>query len=112
MKNMIYFVASKVTKEFPMKKLHAVVALAIFSTSLMGSALAQEHRDNHAYVEHREWRKGAPIRHEDWDRAEVVDYRQHHLHAPPRGYEWRVIDGSYVLVNISTFQIRTVIRIP
>jgi hypothetical protein len=75
MKNVIYFVASKVTKEFPMKKLHAVVALAIFSTSLMGSALAQEHRDNHAYVEHREWRKGAPIRHEDWDRAEVVDYR-------------------------------------
>ena len=99
-----------------MKNLHKVLALAILSTSLMGPiALAQDHhdnQDNHAYVEHKEWKKGAPIKHEDWDRGDKVDYHQYHLAAPPRGYEWRMVDGNYVLANISTFQIRTVIRIP
>jgi len=96
-----------------MKKLHTVLALAILSASLSGGiAVAQDHHDNHQYVEHKEWRKGAALKHEDWDRAEKVDYRQNHLDAPPRGYEWRMVDGQYVLANSSTFQIRTVIRIP
>jgi Ni/Co efflux regulator RcnB len=99
-----------------MKNLHNVLALAILSTSLMGGvALAQDHsdkRDNHSYVEHKEWKKGAPIKHEDWDRADKIDYHQSHLSAPPRGYEWRMVDGQYVLVNSSSFQIRTVIRVP
>jgi Ni/Co efflux regulator RcnB len=105
-----------------MKKLHTLLALAVLSTSLMGGvALAQDHhdnaqdqdhRDNHSYVEHKEWRKGAPIKQEDWNRGDKVDYRQYHLAAPPRGYEWRTVDGYYVLANISSFQIRTVVRIP
>jgi Ni/Co efflux regulator RcnB len=106
-----------------MKKLHTVLALAILSTSLMGSGAvalaqdhhdeqAQDHHDNNGYVEHKEWKKGAPLKHEDWDRAEKVDYHQYHLSAPPRGYEWRMVDGQYVLANSSTFQIRTVVRIP
>jgi Ni/Co efflux regulator RcnB len=96
-----------------MKKLHTVLALAILSASLSGSvAVAQDHHDNHQYVEHKEWRKGAALKHEDWDRAEKVDYRQHRLHAPPRGYEWRMVDGNYVLANNSNFQIGTVVRIP
>jgi Ni/Co efflux regulator RcnB len=96
-----------------MKPLHTALALAILSTSLMGGvALAQDHHDNHAYVEHKEWKRNAPIRHEDWDRGDRVDYRQYHLSAPPQGYEWRMIDGSYVLANSTTFQIRTVVRIP
>jgi Ni/Co efflux regulator RcnB len=104
-------------EELPMKKLHTVLALAILSTSLMGGvALAQDNHDNradnHAYVEHKEWKRGAPIKHEDWDRGDKVDYRQNHLSTPPRGYEWRVVDGSYVLANSSSFQIRTVVRIP
>ena len=107
-----------------MKKLHTVLALAVFSTSLMGGvAIAQdeghhdnhdtyaEHRDNRAYVEHKEWKRGSHIRHEDWDRGEKVDYRQNHLSAPPRGYEWRMVDGNYVLANSSSFQINTVIRV-
>ena len=95
-----------------MKKLHSALALAILSTSLMGGvALAQDHHDNH-YVQHKEWKRGASIKHEDWDRGDKVDYREKHLAAPPRGYEWRMVDGNYVLANSSTFQIRTVIRIP
>jgi len=110
-----------------MKKLHTVLALAFLSTSLMGgvalaqdqdhhddhgSAQAQDHHDNHGYVEHRDWRKGGRIDHDDWNRGDRVDYHQYHLSAPPRGYEWRMVDGYYVLANISSFQIRTVIRIP
>jgi len=72
----------------------------------------QDHRDNHTYVEHSGWHKGARLKHEDWDRGDKVDYRQYHLNAPPRGYEWRTIDGYYVLANPSTFQIRATVRIP
>jgi Ni/Co efflux regulator RcnB len=107
----------------PMKKLHTGLAIAILSTSLMGGvstgllggvafAQDQDHHDNHTYVEHKEWKRGAMIKHEDWDRADKIDYHQYHLSAPPRGYEWRMVDGNYVLVNSSTFAIRTVIRIP
>jgi Ni/Co efflux regulator RcnB len=95
-----------------MKKLHTALALAILSASLSGGvAVAQDHHDNHAYAEHKEWKKGAVIKHEDWDRGDKVDYRQYHLSAPPNGYEWRMIDGNYVLVNSSSFQIRTVVRV-
>ena len=97
-------------QEYLMKNLHIVLALAILSTSLMGRvALSQDHHDNHTYVEHNDWKKGAPIKHEDWDRGEKVDYRQYHLNAPPHGYEWRLVDGNYVLVNIGNFQIRTIV---
>jgi Ni/Co efflux regulator RcnB len=95
-----------------MKKLHTVLGLAFLSLSLTGgSALAQDHHDNHAYVEHKEWKKGAPIKHEDWDRGDKVDYHQNHLSTPPRGEEWRMVDGNYVLANSSTFQIQTVVRV-
>jgi Ni/Co efflux regulator RcnB len=97
-----------------MKSLHNILALAIVSSSLMGGvALAQDHHDNHTYVEHKEWKRGAAIKHEDWDRGEKIDYHQYkQLSAPPRGYEWRMVDDQYLLVNSSSFQIRTVIRIP
>ena len=105
-----------------MKKLHSVLALAFLSTSLLGGVAiaqdqdhhdnqAQDHHDNHTYVQHKEWRKGVAIKQEDWNRGDKVDYAQYHLSAPPNGYEWRMIDGNYVLVNVSTFQIRTVIRV-
>jgi Ni/Co efflux regulator RcnB len=101
-----------------MKKLHTVLAVAFLSASLMGTvALAQDHHDqdhhdNHSYVQHNDWHKGARMKHEDWDRGDRVDYHQYHLTPPPRGYEWRMVDGYYVLANTSTFQIRTTIRIP
>ena len=66
---------------------------------------AQDHRDDHqdhAYVRHDEWKKGAKIKKEDWDRGSTVDYKAHHLKAPPRGYEWREVDGNYVLAAAAT----------
>jgi Ni/Co efflux regulator RcnB len=73
---------------------------------LSGSAIAQDdhHDDAHhqAYVRHDEWHKGAKISHDDWQRGEVVDYKTYHLKAPPRGYEWREVDGNYVLAAVAT----------
>jgi len=38
----------------------------------------------------------------DWNGAQRVDYRQHHLRQPPEGYEWRESNGQYVLGAIAT----------
>jgi Ni/Co efflux regulator RcnB len=62
---------------------------------------AQDHHDE-GYVRHDEWKKGAKIKDEDWKRAQPVDYHERHLKAPPRGYEWRQVDGNYVLAAVAT----------
>lgn len=67
-----------------------------------GLAFSQDHHDNHAYVHHEEWKKGYQMHHEDWDRGERVDYHRYHLQEPPRGYEWREVDGNYVLAAVAT----------
>src|ERR1700760_889640 len=82
-------------------------ALAVGMANL--SAVADEHHDDHGYVHHEEWKKGAKMREEDWHRGEHVDYREHHLKAPPRGYEWRSVDGNYVLAAAATGVIASVI---
>jgi Ni/Co efflux regulator RcnB len=66
------------------------------------AAFAEEPHDGHGYVKHEEWKKGATMRKEDWGRAQHVDYKEHHLRAPPRGYEWREVDGNYVLAAVAT----------
>jgi Ni/Co efflux regulator RcnB len=68
-----------------------------------------DHHDNHAYVHHDEWRKGYHMRHEDWDRGERVDYRTYRLRRPPRGYEWREVDGNYVMAAVATGVIATIV---
>jgi Ni/Co efflux regulator RcnB len=51
---------------------------------------------------HHDWRKGGRIDRGDWNRGHRVDYRRHHLRTPPRGYEWREVDGNYVLAAAAT----------
>jgi Ni/Co efflux regulator RcnB len=97
-----------------MKLVCNALALTILGASLSGSvAIAQDHHDdhhdNHAYVKHAEWKKGAHMRTEDWGRGERVDYRQYHLHAPPSGYEWRLVDGNYVEAAIATGVVASVV---
>jgi Ni/Co efflux regulator RcnB len=86
------------------KQIGKLAALSTLSVLLStGAVFAQDdHRDNHQYVRHDEWKKGAHIKKEDWDRGEAVDYRTYHLKAPPRGYEWRQVDGNYVLAAVAT----------
>jgi Ni/Co efflux regulator RcnB len=93
-----------------MKRVCSALALSILTTSLTGPlAFAEDHHDNHHYVRHEEWKKGAHMRHEDWDRGERVDYRHYHLHEPPRGYEWREVDGNFILAAAATGVIASVI---
>ena len=82
-----------------------------------GAAFAQDNRgatthDNHTYVQHSEWKKGAQMKQEDWGRGDKVDYRASRLKAPPSGYEWRQVDGNYVMAGVSTGSIRLVVTAP
>jgi Ni/Co efflux regulator RcnB len=45
----------------------------------------------------------------DWARGQHIDYRQYHLNAPPRGYEWRSVDGNYVLAAVATGVVASVV---
>jgi Ni/Co efflux regulator RcnB len=83
-----------------------LVAVAVMTAN--SPVFADEH-DNRQYVHHEEWKKGARMRDEDWQRGEHIDYRERHLRAPPRGYEWRQVDGNYVLAAVATGVIASVV---
>ncbi len=83
-----------------MKPFHKTVALATLTILLSGNLVfAQEHGH---YIRHNEWKKGSHISHDDWNRGEQIDYKRYHLNAPPRGYEWRQVDGNYVRAAAAT----------
>ena len=95
-----------------MNRLSKFAALSTLSAVLFsGVAIAQDdHHDGQAaadahhqsYVKHDEWKKGYHMNKDDWQRGEAVDYKTYHLKAPPRGYEWREVDGNYVLAAVAT----------
>jgi Ni/Co efflux regulator RcnB len=92
----------------------AALALGVTLVAANTSALADDHdghdgHDNHPFVKHAEWKKGARMRDDDWKRGERIDYREHHLRAPPHGYEWREVDGNYVLAAVATGVIASVV---
>jgi Ni/Co efflux regulator RcnB len=84
------------------------VMLGMTAITANTQVLADDH-DNHQFVQHDEWKKGAKIRDEDWKRGEHIDYKEHHLRAPPHGYEWRQVDGNYVLAAVATGVIASVV---
>ena len=83
-----------------MKTIRAAFALPILAMALASMpAMAQDHPDNHTYKHHNEWKTGAKIQQEDWNRGDKVDYKQNHLRRPPAGNEWRQVDGNYVMAK-------------
>ena len=92
-------------------------ALALTLLAGTGTAFAQDGgRDDHRPPPmamrgpaHPDWRAGGRIAHDDWGRGVHVDYRAHHLRRPPRGYEWREVDGNYVLAAAATGLIASII---
>jgi Ni/Co efflux regulator RcnB len=98
-----------------MTRLRRALIFSTVATMLTsGLAFAQDHHDdahhdNGHYVRHEEWKKGARMNHDDWNRGERIDYRHYHLNAPPRGYEWRQVDGNYVLAAVATGLIASVV---
>lgn len=98
-----------------MKKLITVIAAAALLAGT-GSAFAQPRHDDHRGPSmtmhgprHPDWRQGGHIARNDWGRGRHVDYRAHHLRTPPRGYEWREVDGNFVLAAVATGLIASVI---
>ena len=93
-----------------MKKLSKILAISALAATLTGGiSFAEDHHDNHQFVKHEEWKKGYHMRDEDWRRGERVDYRTYHLRRPPSGYEWRMVDGNYVLAAVATGVIASVV---
>jgi Ni/Co efflux regulator RcnB len=96
-----------------MKKLVCAAFAAAFALTSIAPAFAQPGRydrhDDHHWVRHDDWRKGHRLRHEDWARGARIDWRARHLRRPPRGYEWREVDGNYVLAAAATGLIASII---
>ncbi|HEX3364003.1 RcnB family protein [Phenylobacterium sp.] len=88
-----------------MKRVLTAALAAVVTLTAAGAALAQPP----GYVRHDEWKHGYQMRHEDWDRGARLDWRAHHLRHPPRGYEWREVDGNYVLAAAATGVIASLI---
>jgi|SRR6185437_504593 Ni/Co efflux regulator RcnB len=93
-----------------------MVALAALTTMAAPMAYAQPDRHDYRHDDrrgdfhrHAEWRRGYHMRHEDWDRGRAIDWRARHLRRPARGYEWREVDGNYVMAAVATGIIASVI---
>jgi Ni/Co efflux regulator RcnB len=99
-----------------LKTLATAVLCAVVGTS---ASIAQDHHDDRAaehhddhgggYVRHDDWKKGHRLPPNDWARGQRIDYHAYHLNAPPRGYEWRAVDGNYVLAAVATGLVSSVI---
>jgi Ni/Co efflux regulator RcnB len=97
-----------------------VMTLAV-SGLCAGSAIAANQRDSQDQVQahagwgqdnqgaNHQWRRGQRIGYNDWSGAQTVDYRAHHLRAPPRGYEWRESNGQYVMAAVAGGLIASII---
>ena len=100
--------------EILMKRI-LLTAIAVTMTIAAPIAYAQPDRDrdhggNHSdFHRHDEWRKGYHMKHDDWSRGRQVDWRANHLRQPPHGYEWREVDGNYVMAAVATGLIASVI---
>ena len=96
-----------------MKRAFAVAMALALMAGAAESAYAQPGRvdDRHDngrrggpqnYQQQRhDWRKGGRIESSDWQRGRHVDYRARHLARPRRGYEWREVDGNYVMAAVA-----------
>lgn len=85
--------------------LTAATALALLAgTGAFAQPRHDDHRPGpamHAPPRH-DWHQGGRIARADWNRGQRIDYRRYHLRKPPRGYEWREVDGNFVLAAAAT----------
>ncbi|QRM37720.1 hypothetical protein F3X89_07895 [Rhizobium rhizogenes] len=56
------------------------------------------------------WVTGRRLSASDRHRAANVDYRRHHLSAPPRGYHWVRIKNNFLLVGMTSGLISKVVN--
>jgi Ni/Co efflux regulator RcnB len=96
------------------KTISTLVLLAFCAAPLVATAQHDDHHNDydghpHAYVQHQEWKRGYHMDHDTWDRGQRVDYQRYHLNRPPAGYEWREVDGNYVMAAVATGIVASVI---
>ena len=90
--------------------LAALMAGAILVAPL--SASATPHRDTrHMTMRRGSWVRGRHISAADRHRAIPVDYRHHGLKAPPRGFRWIRINGSYLMIGLTSGLISAVVPV-
>lgn len=77
------------------------------SMSMKGPSMSM--KGGMAMHRHPEWKRGGRISRDDWGRGVRLDYREHHLNKPPRGYEWREVDGNFILAAAATGLIASLI---
>ena len=104
-----------------MKTLIFALAASALVAGAAGSASADSrgHNDQGSNQQHagwaqdqgasHQWQRGQRMGYNDWSSAQPVDYRQHHLRAPARGYQWRQANGQYVLAAATTGLIASII---
>ncbi|MDB5396117.1 MAG: hypothetical protein JWM91_3623 [Rhodospirillales bacterium] len=95
------------------------LALVVGSAGIASADPRDDHHDNYDHGNQRDngdhhdqghhWARGQRMAHEDWNRGQHIDYREHHLRRPPRGYEWREVDGNYILAAAATGLIASII---
>jgi Ni/Co efflux regulator RcnB len=91
-----------------MKRLLTSATILCFAAGSLISATAQA-APHHGWHDHSDWHKGGYVSHDDWNHGRQIDYRRYHLRRPPRGYEWREVNGNYVMVAVATGLIASLI---
>ena len=95
--------------------LSTAVALSLLGGS---AAMAQPYHDGHhdgrndrhdRYDRHHRWARGERLPAQYRGHGYYVDYRRHHLRAPPRGYQWVRVDNQYMLVAVTSGLIASII---
>jgi len=101
--------------------LSAAIALSLLGGSAAVAQPYQHDNGNHYGRDRHDDDRGRDVRRHHWARGErlpaqyyrnrgyYVDYRAHHLRAPPRGYRWVQVDNNYVMVAAATGLIASII---
>jgi Ni/Co efflux regulator RcnB len=97
----------------------SLVGASVATAQPYGGGPGQQHGDQAGGGQHpgwgqdygggHQWKRGERMGYNDWGSANRVDYRQHHLRKPPRGYEWRESNGQYILGAVATGVITSII---
>lgn len=96
------------------KTLNAILATVLVCSPLImpSSAGAAPHRDDRKMTMHRgSWTRGHRLSPSDRHRAIPIDYRHHRLKAPPHGYRWVRINGSYLMIGLNSGLISAVVPV-
>ncbi|MBU1377673.1 MAG: RcnB family protein [Alphaproteobacteria bacterium] len=98
--------------------LTGAIALSLLAGSTAMAQPRNDRHDDHRYDrrddrrgDHRahNWSKGQRLPAEYRGRGAYVDYRQHHLRQPPRGYQWVRVDNNYMMVALTSGLIASII---